>query len=120
MKERTTEEWLALFRELEIPAAPLNTPDALFDHPHLNAVGPVRDGGHAARSGAVSRCADVVFAYAGPGRRVRPACWGRTPSRCSASWDSTRRRRTCGGIGIGAHVDFEMGQQAADLRARAA
>jgi crotonobetainyl-CoA:carnitine CoA-transferase CaiB-like acyl-CoA transferase len=39
MKERTTEEWLALFRELEIPAAPLNTPDALFDNPHLNAVG---------------------------------------------------------------------------------
>ena len=39
MLERTTAEWLALFRELEIPAAPLNTPDALFDHPHLNAVG---------------------------------------------------------------------------------
>jgi crotonobetainyl-CoA:carnitine CoA-transferase CaiB-like acyl-CoA transferase len=39
MKERTTAEWLALFRELEIPAAPLNTPDALFDNPHLNAVG---------------------------------------------------------------------------------
>ena len=39
MTERTTEEWLALFRELQIPAAPLNTPDALFDHPHLNAVG---------------------------------------------------------------------------------
>jgi len=28
-----------LFRELEIPAAPLNTPGALFDDPHLNAVG---------------------------------------------------------------------------------
>jgi crotonobetainyl-CoA:carnitine CoA-transferase CaiB-like acyl-CoA transferase len=39
MKERTTEEWLALFGELEIPAAPLNTPGALFDNPHLNAVG---------------------------------------------------------------------------------
>ena len=39
IKERTTEEWLALFRELEIPAAPLNTPGALFDNPHLNAVG---------------------------------------------------------------------------------
>jgi crotonobetainyl-CoA:carnitine CoA-transferase CaiB-like acyl-CoA transferase len=39
MKERTSEEWLALFRELEIPAAPLNTPGALFDNPHLNAVG---------------------------------------------------------------------------------
>jgi crotonobetainyl-CoA:carnitine CoA-transferase CaiB-like acyl-CoA transferase len=37
--ERTTDDWIALFRELEIPAAPLNTPDALFDHPHLNAVG---------------------------------------------------------------------------------
>jgi crotonobetainyl-CoA:carnitine CoA-transferase CaiB-like acyl-CoA transferase len=36
---RTTEEWLALFRELEIPAAAIQTPDALFDNPHLNAVG---------------------------------------------------------------------------------
>ncbi|MGV0838220.1 CaiB/BaiF CoA transferase family protein [Mycolicibacterium thermoresistibile] len=39
LKERTTEEWLALFRELEIPAAAINTPDALFDNEHLNAVG---------------------------------------------------------------------------------
>ncbi|MGE2714041.1 CaiB/BaiF CoA transferase family protein [Mycolicibacterium litorale] len=39
LKERTTDEWLALFRELEIPAAPIHTPDALFDHPHLDAVG---------------------------------------------------------------------------------
>jgi crotonobetainyl-CoA:carnitine CoA-transferase CaiB-like acyl-CoA transferase len=39
MLERTTDEWMALFRELEIPAAPINTPDALFNHPHLNAVG---------------------------------------------------------------------------------
>ena len=39
MKERTTAEWLTLFRELEIPAAPLNTPDELFENPHLNAVG---------------------------------------------------------------------------------
>jgi crotonobetainyl-CoA:carnitine CoA-transferase CaiB-like acyl-CoA transferase len=39
LKERTTDEWLALFQELEIPAAPIQTPDALFDDPHLNAVG---------------------------------------------------------------------------------
>ena len=39
LKERTTDEWLGLFRELQIPAAPINTPDALFDDPHLNAVG---------------------------------------------------------------------------------
>ena len=38
-EERTTEEWLTLFRKLGIPAAPLRTPDELFDNPHLNAVG---------------------------------------------------------------------------------
>jgi hypothetical protein len=38
-ESRTTAEWLALLRELEIPAAPLNTPGALFDDPHLAAVG---------------------------------------------------------------------------------
>ncbi len=39
LAQRTTDEWLALFGELEIPAAPLNSPDALFDDLHLNAVG---------------------------------------------------------------------------------
>ncbi|MDB6162538.1 MAG: L-carnitine dehydratase/bile acid-inducible protein [Gammaproteobacteria bacterium] len=39
LKERTTQEWLDLFRALDIPAAPLRTPDELFDNPHLNAVG---------------------------------------------------------------------------------
>jgi crotonobetainyl-CoA:carnitine CoA-transferase CaiB-like acyl-CoA transferase len=39
MKERTTQEWLDLFRELDIPAAPLRTPDELFRDPHLDAVG---------------------------------------------------------------------------------
>jgi crotonobetainyl-CoA:carnitine CoA-transferase CaiB-like acyl-CoA transferase len=39
LKERTTDEWLALFGALEIPAAPVSTPDELFDNPHLNAVG---------------------------------------------------------------------------------
>ena len=28
-----------LFRKLDIPAAPLRTPQELFDNPHLNAVG---------------------------------------------------------------------------------
>ena len=39
MLERTTEEWLALFRELQIPAAAIGSPAELFDNPHLNAVG---------------------------------------------------------------------------------
>jgi crotonobetainyl-CoA:carnitine CoA-transferase CaiB-like acyl-CoA transferase len=39
MMERTTAEWLTLFGELEIPASPINSLDALFDSPQLNAVG---------------------------------------------------------------------------------
>ena len=39
LAQRTTREWLELFRELEIPAAALSSPAALFDDPHLNAVG---------------------------------------------------------------------------------
>ncbi len=39
MLERTTDEWLTLLGDLEIPAAPINSLDALFDSPQLNAVG---------------------------------------------------------------------------------
>lgn len=39
LAERTTAQWLELFRELEIPAAPIRTPDALFDDPQLAASG---------------------------------------------------------------------------------
>jgi crotonobetainyl-CoA:carnitine CoA-transferase CaiB-like acyl-CoA transferase len=39
LAQRTTGEWLELFRELEIPAASLSSPAALFDDEHLNAVG---------------------------------------------------------------------------------
>lgn len=38
-RERTTAEWLELFRSLDIPAAPLRTTDELFENEHLNAVG---------------------------------------------------------------------------------
>jgi crotonobetainyl-CoA:carnitine CoA-transferase CaiB-like acyl-CoA transferase len=37
--ERTTQEWLQLFRSLDIPAAPLRTPDELMTNSHLEAVG---------------------------------------------------------------------------------
>jgi crotonobetainyl-CoA:carnitine CoA-transferase CaiB-like acyl-CoA transferase len=39
MMERTTEEWLSLFRTLDIPASPIRTPAELFDNEHLQAAG---------------------------------------------------------------------------------
>jgi crotonobetainyl-CoA:carnitine CoA-transferase CaiB-like acyl-CoA transferase len=39
LAQRTTQEWLDLFRELEIPAASLSSPASLFDDDHLNAIG---------------------------------------------------------------------------------
>jgi crotonobetainyl-CoA:carnitine CoA-transferase CaiB-like acyl-CoA transferase len=37
--QKTTQEWLELFRELEILAASLSSPASLFDDHHLSAVG---------------------------------------------------------------------------------
>ena len=37
--QRTTEDWLKIFMDLDIPAARFNTIDDLFDDPHLNDVG---------------------------------------------------------------------------------
>jgi crotonobetainyl-CoA:carnitine CoA-transferase CaiB-like acyl-CoA transferase len=39
IQERATRDWLELFRELGIPAAPIRTPAELFSNPHLTEVG---------------------------------------------------------------------------------
>jgi crotonobetainyl-CoA:carnitine CoA-transferase CaiB-like acyl-CoA transferase len=38
-RERTTKEWLDLFRDLGVPAAPLRTPQDLFENKHLQEIG---------------------------------------------------------------------------------
>ncbi len=54
-------------------------PDALFDNPHLNAVGLFETVRDPARPGAVSRCADLVFAHARAGSPVLHRSWAPTP-----------------------------------------
>lgn len=39
LKQRTTETWLRLLREAEIPCGPVNTFDDLYDDEHLKAIG---------------------------------------------------------------------------------
>ncbi|WP_245845313.1 CoA transferase [Mycobacterium arosiense] len=68
LKEPTTEEWLKLFRELEIPAAVLNTPRRPIRQPAPERRRILRDGRHTARPGALSGCVDLVFAYTRPSR----------------------------------------------------
>lgn len=46
MPRRTTEEWLTLFREADIPCGPVNTFETLFEDPHLTASGFYQDHVH--------------------------------------------------------------------------
>ncbi len=39
LKHKSNAQWLALFERADIPASPVNSLDALFDDPHLKAVG---------------------------------------------------------------------------------
>ena len=38
-KQRTTAEWLVLLKDIDVPAAPLHTPQDLFENKHLNEAG---------------------------------------------------------------------------------
>jgi hypothetical protein len=67
--QRTTQERLALFRELEVPTASPFSPASLFDDRHLDSVGFSRRW-----TRHTARCADPVFArcrHRGGARRTR-------------------------------------------------
>jgi crotonobetainyl-CoA:carnitine CoA-transferase CaiB-like acyl-CoA transferase len=83
-RERTTAEWLELFRKLDIPAAPLRTPDELFDNPHLQAVG----------------LFETVATAQGPVRFPGVPTWfSRTPGRVAGA-----------APGLGAHTQEVLGE----------
>ena len=114
-KERTTQEWLELFRKLDIPAAPLRTPDELFDNPHLNAVGFFETVETPARPGALSGRADLVLAHARPRRRPCPGAGRRYTKRCWRSSDCPLRPRSPQAVGPqGAASSRARGFQAAE------
>ena len=39
MPSRTTADWLSVLEEADVPVLPMNTPEELFECPHLSAVG---------------------------------------------------------------------------------
>ena len=69
--ERTTQEWLDLLRELDIPAAPLRTHRRAVRQRAPQRDRLLRDGRDAAGPGALSRRADLVLGT--PGRVAGPA-----------------------------------------------
>jgi len=46
MRAHTTAEWLTLLEQADIPCGPMNTPDDLFNDPHLQAVGMFPEADH--------------------------------------------------------------------------
>ena len=64
--QRTTDEWMELFAELDIPAARYNTIDDLFDDPHLNDVNFFREVDHPSE-GRI-RTTKIPNAFGGGGR----------------------------------------------------
>ena len=72
MLERTTAEWLALFRELRDPGGTAEHAGRVVRSPAPECGRAVRNGGHPIRAGADARCADVVFTHTGPDRRAHP------------------------------------------------
>ena len=117
MKERTTDEWLALFRELGDTRRRNPHARCAVRQPSPQCGRLVRDGGHSARPGALSRCADVVFAHAGPRRGSRAGAGCRHRGSLRRIRPGVRRRRTRARLRIGPlAVDFDMGQGAARLR----
>ena len=71
---KTTQEWLTLLDELEIPAGPLNSLDDVLDDPHLKAVGFFKRFTHPTEGEIVMP--DVPFRFA-----ASPTAIGRLPPR---------------------------------------
>jgi crotonobetainyl-CoA:carnitine CoA-transferase CaiB-like acyl-CoA transferase len=71
LKDRTTDEWMALFRRIEVPAMPVLTPTDLLHDPHLEDAGfwvEQEEGGHRMRfPGIPTRFSETPGAIGDPG-----------------------------------------------------
>ncbi len=71
LKDRTTDEWMALFRRIEVPAMPVFTPTDLLHDPHLEDAGfwvEQEEGGHRMRfPGIPTRFSETPGAIGDPG-----------------------------------------------------
>ncbi|GFN29637.1 CoA transferase [Achromobacter denitrificans] len=69
---RGTEQWLALLADADIPHSPVNTPEALFDDPHLRATGFFQRVEHPTEGPLMAAGIPVRFSRT-PGELGRPA-----------------------------------------------
>ena len=82
MPTKTSAEWLTLLEEADIPVMPMNTPEDLFDCPHLTAVGmfPVVD--HPTEGKIRHIKVPVHFSKTPGGYYRHPERWARARKRC--------------------------------------
>jgi crotonobetainyl-CoA:carnitine CoA-transferase CaiB-like acyl-CoA transferase len=77
LRERTTAEWIEVFRAADIPAQPCHTLDSLLDDPHLRAVKLVEFDEHPTEGSvaAIRSTISIDGTYATSGAPAQPRGW---------------------------------------------
>jgi crotonobetainyl-CoA:carnitine CoA-transferase CaiB-like acyl-CoA transferase len=77
LENKTTDEWLAIFRAADLPAMPCHTLDTLTNDPHLKAVGLLQYENHTTegKTVAIRSTISVNGVYASPRSAAMPCGW---------------------------------------------